>query len=189
MKTVNYESVITEQSIKKCLEYSDEPEKLRDLINNLDVSVKFTGIKKHFQDDKEERLTGNFQINKKNGYIIDFDFGFSSNDTEIFTVLSKAISFNLAFPVLYHGTKHKTAGSLRDHATKDKKEFFEGLLYDALCCCNSNYYCDLSFDDFCNKFGYDADSIKHKQLWETCLKQAKELKKVFTEEEINYLPS
>lgn len=161
MQTEYFESVKNQAAIKKCLGYSDHPEELKKLLNEIDVKIKFTGIHKHFLTDERPRLCGIFEISR-NGRKSEFDFGFSIKDTEIF--------------------KFQNAGK------NAKAEFMEGLLYDCLACCSLDYYTPIDFDDFCSEFGYDNDSQTAEITWKACLKQSSKLQKIFTEKEIEYLP-
>ena len=177
MKTDKFHSVKNEDSIKKCLESSENPNELGKLLESLDVQIKFTGIKKHFQDDKEERLTGIFKI-IRNKREIEFNFGFSIHDTEIFSSSNR-----------YHNKNYNGIGGASFQKSKDKKVFMNDLLYSCFACLSSEYYCPIDFDEFCADFGYDSDSIKAKSTWELCLKQSSKLQKVFNEEEVQFLPS
>ena len=186
MKTDTFTSVINENSINKCLEYSEEPEELKKLLSStantdvfLDVLIKFDGIKKHFPDDKEERLTGIFKL-KRGGNDIEFNFGFSIADTEIFI---KNQSYK------YKGKFYDGAMGSDLQKNKDKKEFMNDLLYSCLACCSMDYYVPIDFDEFCGEFGYDTDSIKAEDTWKRCLKQSSKLHRIFKEDEINFLPS
>lgn len=114
---------------------------------------------KEYFNDKEKRLTGQFKIKRDNKVIL-FDFGFSLHDTE---------TFNSTY--------------------KDRQEFFNNLLYNCLCSCKSDYYVPNDFEEFCSEFGYNSDSIKDKKLWEKCLKQSHKLQKIFSDNEIECLPS
>ena len=189
MRTESYETVSTIQACKKCLEYSEEPEKLTELLEKIDVKIKFTGIKKHFPTDKEERLTGVFKIakgyqTKENAFIrgqeIEFNFGFSIADTEIFIKNQSG---------WYRGKYYDGVMGSDLQKNRDKKEFMGGLLYTCLACCSSDYYVPIDFDEFCGEFGYDNDSIAAKDTWERCLKQSSKLQRIFKEEEIQCLPS
>lgn len=169
METEQFTTVKNEISINKCLEYSENPDQLKTLLNEIDVLVKFTGIKKYFDDDKEERLTGVFKI-VRGSKSIEFDFGFSVNDTEI--------------NKLWH-----VPAQLAKQLQKDKQEFFDGLLYSCLSSVSSEYNCSIDFDDFCSDFGYNNDSIKAKKTWEACLKQSSKLQRIFNDDDIACLPS
>jgi hypothetical protein len=184
-KTEKFETVKNETAIQKCLQYSDEPENLKKLLNELEVNIKFTGIKKHFIEDKEERLTGTFQL-IRNNKIIEFDFGFSINDTEMFsTDISR---FNVDSKK-YKNKFYDNSTALNMAIRKDKIEFFNGLLYDCLSTCRMESVCPIDFDDFCNEFGYSNDSIQATKIFKACLKQSAKLQKIFSETEINFLPS
>jgi len=41
------------------------------------------------------------------------------------------------------------------------------------------------FEDFCDNFGYDQDSIKALEIYKACQKNAKQLNKVFSNEKLN----
>lgn len=189
MKTEKFESVVNELSIQKCLEYSDKPDELKTLIDSLLIEVKFTGIKKHFADDKEERLTGIFKISKGN-LSIEFDFGFSGYDTAYHLINSQfdLNSYDSRKKIYQMSGVDVTKFNMGEISRK-KKEFKTGLLYNCLTCCKSEYYTPIDFDDFCSEFGYDNDSIKAKNTWENCLKQSSKLQRIFTESEIEILPS
>lgn len=179
MRTEKFDSVKSETSIDKCLKYSENPEGLKSLLSEIDVLIKFTGIKKHFVDDKKERLTGIFKI-VRNSRSIEFEFGFSINDTEIFLPLPQNAK--------YRGKFYDGVGGAGSQKFKDKKVFMNDLLYSCLSCVSSEYYCPIDFDEFCNEFGYDNDSIKAKTIWEASLKQSNKLQKIFNDEEIQSLP-
>lgn len=190
MKTDTFTSVINENSINKCLEYSENPNELETLLKSLDVQIKFDGIKKHFPDDKEERLTGIFKIirggneyalkHKTNTREIEFNFGFSIADTEIFIKNQSG---------WYRKKYYGGVMGLDLQKDKDKKKFMNDLLYSCLACCSMDYHVSIDSDEFCNEFGYDTDSIKAKDTWERCLKQSSKLQRIFEEDEINFLPS
>jgi hypothetical protein len=73
MRTTEFKTVITDYSVEKCLNYSDNPEELKVLLNSLDVQIKFTGYRTYFEDDKKERLTGIFKIIRNKGITIEFN--------------------------------------------------------------------------------------------------------------------
>ena len=51
--------------------------------------------------------------------------------------------------------------------------------YSVLACCSSEYHCPETFEEFCNEFGYNEDSIKDKKTFDACKKQSAKLKKIF----------
>lgn len=64
--------------------------------------------------------------------------------------------------------------------------------YSILACVKSDYYSGQeyypTFEDFADGFGYDRDSRQAEKTYKQCLKQAKKLHRVFTQEEIEKLP-
>ena len=179
---LNKEDIINDVSINKAVEYSDEPETLKELISKLDVKLELTGIKKHFNNDKEERLTGVFQISFDSGYITSFDFGFSMNDTEIFLPLQDG---------RYKGKLIDMPGGYKERSLRrqDEKNFLNDLLYTVLCSIKSDSYCNIPFDSFCDEYGYNTYSISAKTIWEKCNKIAYDINRSFTEEQISCMPS
>ena len=57
--------------------------------------------------------------------------------------------------------------------------------YDILACLIPTY--ENTFEDFCLAVGYDTDSTTALKTFEACKKQTTELKKLFTEEELQLL--
>ena len=78
-------------------------------------------------------------------------------------------------------------GSINDYQNNDV--FPKDFLYNILCCIGLDYHVPDSFNDFCDEFGYNNDSIKDKKLFSQCIKQADKLRKIFTEKEIESFPS
>ena len=178
--TSEFHSIMDEANKSLCIDYSEKQAMLMLLLAKLDISVKFTGIKEYF-NDKKERLTGQFRIIRDKEVIL-FDYGFSLYDTEIFnTTYSKNYT--------YKGKRFNSGNELLPIIYRDKQEFFNNLLYSCLYSCKSDYYISIDFEEFCSEFGYNPDSIKDKKLWEKCLKQSHKLQKIFSDNEIECLPS
>ena len=57
--------------------------------------------------------------------------------------------------------------------------------YDILACLDPLH--DNNFEDFCSSFGYDADSITAKGIYEKCLEQDSNLRKLFDRAELEQL--
>lgn len=57
--------------------------------------------------------------------------------------------------------------------------------YDILACLDPLH--DSNFEDFCDSFGYDADSITAKGIYEKCLEQDSNLRKLFDRAELEQL--
>lgn len=149
-------------------QHSDFPRRLKTLLNQIKVYVSVESLKRiYFQDDKEKRTVLNIRIIRAEKEI-SFLFGCSINDTELFNNLNTRGNE----PYILAGIK-----------------FIKSLLYTILCCCKSDFYIPIDFDDFCLEFGYNNDSIKAKRVWEECLKQSSKLQKIFLEKEVECLPN
>jgi len=59
--------------------------------------------------------------------------------------------------------------------------------YDVLACISSDAYCPDTFQDFCEEYGYEEDSIKALQTFQRCERFSKRLNEFFTREEIEDL--
>ena len=57
--------------------------------------------------------------------------------------------------------------------------------YDILACLNVSYCED--HEDFCDEFGYDIDSIRGRDVYLAVQKESKNLKRLFTEEQLEQL--
>lgn len=62
-------------------------------------------------------------------------------------------------------------------------------MYDILCTLRVESHCPLDFDEFCLEFGYDTDSIKASKTHRDSLKMRAKIEKIFSSEELEYLPS
>lgn len=63
----------------------------------------------------------------------------------------------------------------------------EPTAYDVLACISGDAYCPEVFEDFCDEYGYGADSRKAWALFNRMQKFAGRMKKFFTEEELTAL--
>ena len=72
--------------------------------------------------------------------------------------------------------------------TQEGKELDD---YSVLACVKGDYYNTKenypTFQDFASEFGYDIDSRQAERVYKKCLKQARKLHLVFTQEEIEKL--
>ena len=68
----------------------------------------------------------------------------------------------------------------------DKKKNKRPTRYNVLACLNT-YDLGSSFNDFCDAYGYDTDSKLATETYKTVIEQAQELKKLYTEPELNAL--
>jgi len=97
--------LITAQNISKCLEYSEDSERLKKVIYSLQVKTKLVGYDKYFEDDKEPRNIYEVRI-KRGNRSIGFRFGDSiantqeGNEPDLYSVLS-TISLEYEAPATF----------------------------------------------------------------------------------------
>ena len=75
------------------------------------------------------------------------------------------------------------------HAKKPPTLAKANTLYNVLCSIRGEYYIPEFFDEFCDEFGYDVDSIKSQDTHRDCLKHSRNLRRVLNEKIIECLPS
>jgi hypothetical protein len=176
----NFNTSLTLQENDTALQYSEDTESLKSLMQEVTVNIKTIGDTLYFQDDKKPRHTLSVTI-KRNNKQISFKFGMSIYDTEI---LSK-------FQI--NATDNKTFGMSFKYDTEELntklKEIKSGMLYSILCCVKTDYSCPSEFKDFCTDYGYDEDSRKAEKTFRECIIQANKLHRIFTDDEIECLPS
>lgn len=161
MRTNEFQSIVSDEAKKLCFEYSENPEKLKELFadKKFDVKIRFEDIDFYFPDDKEKRQIITFQIFTKNGQI-SHKFGMSINDT-------RKIDGKFFFPP-----------NMKIH-----------MLYDILT--SLNFYVEDSLDDFANEFGYDLnENFKQvKKIHEDSLQLYNDCLRIFGEDFTEYFPS
>ena len=173
---MNYNERIEAQPSNTCFEYSEQPNKLKDLLSEIKFEYQIAGIKKYFQDDKEERLTLNIFLTRSK-CTIKFTFGMSICDTEIFQLKQKSPGHPINLGESLFAIKQK------------KKVLFDDIVYSVLSSVGLDYCSPIDFQEFCDEYGYSDDSIKAKNTWEGCLKQRSKLERIFIDTEIECLPS
>ena len=143
------------------LEYSEDKEKLQELINDIEIYYQIKGYDYYFADDENKRYILNIKV-KRNQREINFTFGLSIQDSEY--ILN------------------------RDYLKK--KKVFNDLSYSVLCSVKNDFDINqYDFNEFCDMFGYDNDSIKAKKSYDLCVEQAIKLNRIFNENELDCLPS
>ena len=73
----------------------------------------------------------------------------------------------------------------KDYASIQDEEIKKPTAYDILACLDVMY--EDSFEDFCDSFGYDSDSISALNTYESVKEQSESLKDMFSEEELEML--
>ena len=156
-------------------EYSEEPDKLMELLSQIEISVSDKGVVKGYFEDcdalgrcatsqKEDNNRRVVEITMKRGATeIAFDFGLSLYDTE-----------------KWGNRKHK-------------EKMWRGLLYSVLACCSCDYHIPNSMKEFCQEFGYPyweegIATEPSKNLFIRCKEQQAKLEQIFSEDEITCLP-
>lgn len=85
--------------------------------------------------------------------------------------------------LVYFGKEYVTdfymGSGLVDKMNKPKKPTKKDVLYSLI----MSDVSDMNFNDFCNEFGYDNDSIKALKIYEACQKETKAYYNMFDEEE------
>lgn len=85
--------------------------------------------------------------------------------------------------LVYFGKEYVTdfymGSGLVDEMNKPKKPTKKDILYSLI----MSDVRGMNFDDFCNEFGYDNDSIKALKIYEACQKETKAFYNMFDEEE------
>ena len=171
-----------------CLEYSDESETLKKILNNLSCYYTLVG-----QDDqyrykynielsyKDNRLCCPFTISINDSFWVSYD-GYGD---------SYFIQHAQKYTMLYNSY---TAPSTQKRYEK-RKEIKNHLLYNVLTSLKSEYYCSeefLSFEDFCNEFYYESRLSDYPvvlQTYNQINQQIRELKNLFSDTEILSFPN
>ena len=163
-------NLINRNSIKNCLEYSEEPTQLKDWLESEStvIQAEIHGVE-HVKKDWTGMLKAVVNIN---GYF--FDFWLSQNDA--------ADS---------EGKPRYGERIELDAVTKiqRRQKVLDGFLYSVLSCVAMDYHCPDTFREFCSEYGYDEDSRKAFKLFNKCLEHSERLKEVIPEEVLECLPS
>lgn len=173
----------TESALALCFKYSNNPEKLREILAEMTIEYTDKGIYKFFPDDPKPRqvrtIVATRNINGRNA-VISFDFGMSIADTEILTVGAK---LNPHYKSIY-------GQEICPIKTKQQRQKIENdFLYSVLCCIASDGIMSAnSFQEFCDEFGYNNDSIKARDTYLACLEQRSKILRLFSVEDLQAFP-
>ena len=161
-------------------EYSEEPDKLMELLSQMEISIADKGVRTGYFDDcdalsrcatsqKEDNSRQVVEVTmNRDGREITFDFGLSLKDTD--TLANKPNSERRRVPY------------------KDREEIWSGLLYTVLACCSCDYFIPTSLTGFCEEFGYDINDKRTQGTFIRCKEQQAKLEQIFSEDEIPCLP-
>jgi hypothetical protein len=171
---------LTENDI--CFDYSENPDALKETLSHVNIYYRITPVIREEKTKslilKQRKLIIKLE---KNNRVFEFDYYISHNDTK-----------NLAY-VKYSSDIYSSYQEYKKMESKVKKEtaqFLNSLLYSVLCCINLEFYTsDFSFNDFCNEFDYNNDSIQAKKVYEQSSDLSHNFKKFFTRDEVENFPS
>ena len=178
MELLKEVSLISNEAIRKAVEYSENKEELIKLLEEIEITKKCKGYGKMSLDSKN---TLYFEIEiKRDDKKIQFNFYQSVFYAEVIQNSNK----------IFHD-KIKICGQWLNmqQVRKEAMKLNQDFLYSVLCSIKIDYSIPGNFEDFCSDFGYNEDSRKDYSLFEQCLKQQKKLKTIFKENEIECLPN
>jgi hypothetical protein len=169
-------------SIALCLDYSEDAEKLQELISQLEITVEYKGNRKVFERKEDSAL---YEVEIKRGdKSINFEFNQSINYTDYMPKNTNDINYS---GERFQG-KFYNRGELARMIEKQQIKEYNSFLYSILCCIKTDGYITDIFEDFCSDFGYNEDSRKDYELFLQCNKQAKKIRKIFSTQDLEYLP-
>tara|TARA_R110002020_G_scaffold213427_1_gene420210 strand:- start:13891 stop:14502 length:612 start_codon:yes stop_codon:yes gene_type:complete len=179
-----------------CKEYSEEPEKLDTLLKSIEIEVM---IKRPIKSkhSEENLLSLPVEVTIKRGKKeISFDWFASHNDAmcyideKTFSQLTKSSHYTKSKSMNRFGKGcYDGMTKLGKKQLDGKREFTKSLKYSILASVQCEYWIEPIFEDFCMDFGYEKDSRKAFELWQTCLKHSQKLQTIFTSDDVEVMPS
>ena len=176
---------ITPEALVLCLEYSENPDALKEIISSIEFSYQIMGVSKFFDSDTVPRLTLEITLSRK-GKEISFPYGASLNDTETYELWRTRPHWG---GIRYKGEYFDSGSQINATLLRDWKAFKTSLLYSILSSISSEYDVSPIFKEFCSDFGYEEDSRKAFSLWQRCIEHAQKLQTLFTPKEVESFPS
>jgi hypothetical protein len=145
--------------IDKCLEYTEYKDSFLAILKEIHIEIKSIGNAYEFEEYKDFSGTNDYMNQERIVYQVRVKRG------------NKSISFRFC--------------DSYNNAINNKQP----ELYDILASIGSEYDLnDLSFEEFCDEFGYNNDSIKAQKTYNNWVEHNKKLKQIFTSEEIETFP-
>lgn len=148
----------------------------------MDIELVGCDIPTHWKGEKEKHNHYRFTIKTPKGSMTD-DFWDSIHNTKL---------HNMTFKEYCLKIEHKLDKDLRLLDIIPTQKHWEEQIskatpteYDILSCLET--YMPDTFEDFCSEFGYDTDSISALKTYLACQKQWSNIRKIFTEEQIEEL--
>jgi len=177
-------------------EYDEQAQKfLSD--TRTEIKIEFLKHGKHFVDDKETRDI--YKITLKRGSR-EFSFNFGQSTAESgFKLINKNTGKEVKYAwfseLTYHIDKDKENLEReiinRIHCSFGSKGYMElefgkePSAYDVLACLTT--YDPEDFQNFCDNFGYDKDSIKANKIYLAVVNEWNNLKAIYSDEELEKL--
>ena len=161
---------------------------------NTTFEARFLGFGKHFDDDKENRDIYEITL-KRGGRVFTFNFGQSINSSQQWhanTNYAKKISEGLRLMGESKRDMNKAlmcigvpTYSLNDNDFIKNKYFSAPTAYSVLACLTK--YDIGTLENFCDEFGYDADSKKVDSIYDAVLNEWHNVAMLWNDEEIEAL--
>lgn len=168
-------------------EYTEQAKKfLEDCNATMTIELIGCDVPAHWKDETKKHNHYKFTITTYRGKMED-DFWDSIYNTERYNMTAKNMAVKLRFMNSWGEFKGLPL-DLQNKVFKKLKKYKENCVpteYDILACLET--YVPNTFDDFCDEFGYDNDSISALNTYLACQKQWSKLCKIFTEEQIEAL--
>lgn len=154
-------------------EYTEQAEKF---LKETDTTFKSEFVKngKHFDDDKEDRDIYEITLTRGNR-VFKFPFGQS---------IARSGRFIIYCPKRHLGN-YIPKGLRKYGDYDDNKNFEEPTAYDVLTCLTKSD--PETFEDFCTEYGYESDSRKAENLYFKIRDEFKEVRMLWTDEQIEKL--
>lgn len=147
------------ETIEKYLQFSNYPNKLKELVQSLYVSVEKVNKQKHFPGDSKDRIVMLIQIKRvidEQENTIKFPYAISINESDIFE--------------------------------NDPETIYNELLYGILVAIGYDIKLPTKFLKFCEAVDLSEESILAKRLFEKSQRQQFNLKCIFHDEEFKFMP-
>jgi hypothetical protein len=201
-KGQEFDLIIDEDDKKTCFEYSEAEEMLKTFLDELSIKIKPLTVDKYFADDEEARQILEVTLTRTNKKPYVFKYGMSLKDSWRIDIIKSGglddsfdyKSCSLSLQKFFNGKdslqflSDLVKSSLLQIKSINKQKINENchFLYDVLS--SLSFFCPIDFQDFCDEFGYDNDSIKAKKTFKKCLSQESNLQKLFSDEERSSFP-
>jgi len=186
MKTIELKSekVLLEQ-LEQCKEYTDDFNALTKKVKGLNISFSIMGaIKSPWDDTTDLKLWSLLiSVNINNDYVYNF---YGSHQAAVF--YDNELYKTYTVKDRYFHNFSVTDNIMGTQRNKKIKEIKAGILYSVLCDVNTSIQTPDYFQDFCDDFGYDPDSLKARNLHDKCMVHKRGLMRHFSEEDCNFLP-